>query len=741
MAVTYRLTFTPTPGSIGTLIEYKSTAGSVWIQPSSSPNPTTLNFYDLSLAEGASYNIRISSVSAECSNNYFIHTKITVPGVVPTTTTTTTLAPCPAIVDVDYTGKTTTTTTTTTGLPTTTTTTTAGPSTTTTTTTALPEYTACVDCGLLLEDTFEDLISELRAGVITSTGCTVGEYVIDWYLDSVSGTPEFTSGSSGSTEPDITVFHPFTGEPAQGGTWYPVIRYIYLDGIKYTVDPIGPPARYSPSLETCIDPINVLSLTCANGVESGDYSHIITYTNAVSSPVVAHRTLRFDLDGVSNYLAWRFDGFSVPDTIKISYVSPSNAIDDELEYWIIGTDNVGTDVTISPKRLDNSILAKITGLTDYTFAVGDYLRIEVTPNINTNTNWTLYLQCLSSIDCTMADETLRGIEVGSVEMNYNATTCAYDVTYNREDNYTLNVTPSIFSRYHLLTVQSASAHNPFENIEVLIPMNKNSGATATSHVSIFGCTNNAGTMTFTKAGSTLTLVFSDVADYNEYKSQYNDAAGRAEMLSYSSTITDVNHYKFFNLRVKQATSCGDAATNDRQYLTHITNPYVFNDGTKTITITLGNVTNDYPLGTCDTTRSSIQAWINSVGSSITSPDVSFTTSVRYGNDAELAAIQEIYFVPFTIDQTNKTAFTDYQMYGVTVCDPVDSGWRETTGYHSFYGNYDKVTITDNLDPINNFKLERVVGFADGIVITPSTSYILVYEIVAGVVTTGTINNP
>lgn len=66
---TYRISFTPRPGSLGTQVDYRVQNGS-WITPSSPPNPTTLGYYDLSLTKGQTYNIRLSSTGIKCAPKY-----------------------------------------------------------------------------------------------------------------------------------------------------------------------------------------------------------------------------------------------------------------------------------------------------------------------------------------------------------------------------------------------------------------------------------------------------------------------------------------------------------------------------------------------------------------------------------------------------------------------------------------------------------------------------------------------
>lgn len=646
-------------------------------------------------------------------------------------TTTTTLAPCPEITAVDYSSDPTTTTT-----STTTTTTLFGDTTTTTTTssttTTTTFYTGCEDCDLVLEDTIDDLLSELRAGELTSS-CSIGEYVIDWYLTDTTGDPEFTSGSAGSTNEDVSIFHPFTGEPAQGGEWFPVIRYVYLNGIKYTSQP-EPGARYSPDLATCIPSITVESLTCSNGTAVGDYSHILTYTNNVSSPAVASRTLRFDLDAPSQYLAWRFLGYEVPDAIRISYVSPTNDIDDELEYWSIGSQHVADNFAANPIELRKQAFAKITGLTDYDFAPGDYLRISVVPNgINSNTNWTLYLECLTEIDCLMWDEEVRNI-AEPITMTWNAGNCSYDVTYSRPDPNTLNATNSIFLKYHQVEAVALNQANNIELSTVTLSLNRRTNASGVTHIGLSGCVNQNAGVHFTKSGNVLTWVFDNVDDYEAYRTDLNQAIAWISP-TYVADGTNINHYKFISFRVIQALSCGDTQVN-RYYYTHYAGgtPFNFNDATKTFTVTVVNTTNDYPTNECDLTRAAINNYTVQVGFTLSSPSVDIMTYVR-----AVKSSQDVYIINGVSNESVKEFYHDYYMTGVTVCDPLDYDWRLENNYYRYFGNQDRVVITDTVNPVDNFELWRKVKNQEGVVL-PSISYILIYKVSGGSVVTNNITD-
>lgn len=74
MATVYNIEFTPTPGSWGTLIEYRKSPSITWIVPNSPANPTTLTSYPLTLDDDSVYYIRVSANGLNCTKKYVILT-------------------------------------------------------------------------------------------------------------------------------------------------------------------------------------------------------------------------------------------------------------------------------------------------------------------------------------------------------------------------------------------------------------------------------------------------------------------------------------------------------------------------------------------------------------------------------------------------------------------------------------------------------------------------------------------
>lgn len=609
--------------------------------------------------------------------------------------------------------------------------------------TVYPVYTPCTDFGLSLAGTTGNALATIKAGLVTTTtSSTIGEFVIEWYREVVDGEPEFTSGSAGATDPSVTVSHPFDGEPAEGGTWHPVIKYVYIDGIKYSRTNM-PGARHSPDLLHCLDPIIVIvdNLTCSNGsnfnVNGLSYIHKVTYTNGLVSPTLASRSLRFDLDATNKFFAWYFNGYTVADNLKITYVSPANETSTVLEYWKIGMDAGGTDVTVSPKLWTGSgRLHKVISLDQFVFAEGDYLRIEITPGANSNTNWEFYCKCFTTLDCNIWDSDIRTIQPGSVAMTWNSSLCQYEVTYNKT-TWTnpggSNLLPYHYYGY-FIGGGSMSGVEPWTTQTKLILRKTTSGRLyQTAPTTTCGSQSGSTTTMISKNGSVVTAAFSNGDDYNFYKSSYQSALNHSGMSNYTTDNTLIDHYKTFLIRFVLANSCGDTRI-DKYFYTHYSSPPVFNDGTKTITINLASVSNNYSaVNSCDNSSQTINALMSTINVGISEADFSYSTNVSGGANP----IVGVYAGRVTIDDTGTPrVFTaSARVPGLDVCDLTAKGWSDTRGLNAnqwqFDIIWDRVTVTDTADPINNFKLERLMD-NNGVPLTPG-NYITVYEIINGVV--------
>jgi hypothetical protein len=67
MSVVANISWVFVPGSTGTLIEYKESSSSTWLQPSSPPNPTLNNSYPITIDTNTYYDVRLTTYGATCT--------------------------------------------------------------------------------------------------------------------------------------------------------------------------------------------------------------------------------------------------------------------------------------------------------------------------------------------------------------------------------------------------------------------------------------------------------------------------------------------------------------------------------------------------------------------------------------------------------------------------------------------------------------------------------------------------
>ena len=600
-------------------------------------------------------------------------------------------------------------------------------------------YTQCATCSPTMTSS-SSTPSNLSAGAVTSAGCTVGAYVIDWYLNTVSGSPAFTSGSSLAADPSVTAVHPFTNEIVQGGTWHPVIRSIYLNSVKYVTTPNGTDA-YSPDLRNCLPTVVVNSLSCSNGgsitgYSGSNYAHKLTYNNTTNSSTLAARSFRFDLDATNRYFAWQFVGYNVSDSMKITHVSPVNNTSTQLEYWKVGNDVSANNVTVNPKTVGFADTAKITSLTGITFATGDYLRIDITPSSNANTNWDFYCKCLSSVTCNMPDgSTMREI-IAPVTMTWNAANCQYEMKYSKN---TFNAVGNDIWNYHhpiqrCFTGCAWSLNTAMSTNTQGVALIQKTDYSTSVNTTYYVCAQAAGSYTVTKSGATITVVFSNISDYNVYK---NGVAAEVAASDFVNDPTDYHYYRFWFFNGITATSCGDSAVG-RQFYTHYLNIPQFDDATKTMTYTTAPKTSSYvSTGPCDNLANGIANYCNACTNSYNNANFSDTTYVYNG------VRPVIVFRPNPVikNETNNLTGTYMTINDMDVCDLQGSfhwssglnQWEQLMTY-----SYDRAVITDNADPLNNWEFWRKVNKVDGSWINNTANELLIYKVVGGVVTVNNI---
>lgn len=593
-------------------------------------------------------------------------------------------------------------------------------------------YHLCDENDLHFESSDVTQVSLLSVGNLVSTGDTIGDYFIEWHLGAVDGPITLTSGSGNDY---YQATHPFVNEPVQGGVLYPVIVYIEFNGVMYRSNQVDG-TRYSPDLLDCLAPLTVVSMNCSNGGAFGNYTHHLAYNNSIDPSNNASRMIKFDLnsDGSTQFFAWKFAGYTVADRIKVSYVSGlvTTLIDD----WVVGTNSNTMNYTSSPKRYGNSNLLFVTDLRAITYASGDYILVEIIPRYfettNVNTNWDLYLKCLSTFDCDIFPNDFQVINPASISMEYDALNCKYRVAFQTSVSWD-STTEDMFK---YLSASMYGTSDTFTGAQQMyLDLRKSTLCVGNFYYTGSTCVNLIGTSNVSKVGNILTISLTSVTDYNAYKATYDAVVALAQYTGYTTDDTLLAHYRFFVLSLRTGTVCGDSGVLASYYI-HLSSTVVFDDVAKTITITLVNTPNNLPTVSCDSSKTTVQTYITSAQNLISTANFSYTAGVR-----ATSPFGFLFFSTTVFDETQKNFYWAHSIVSPIIndiCDMAETPWCPITnaGYIDYmaYRFALRVEITDNLDPINNWRLLNRLD-AEGCLITDSLLYTVIYEIVDGVVIT------
>lgn len=567
-------------------------------------------------------------------------------------------------------------------------------------------------------------VGYLSCGLITGLG-TITSYVIEWHLNSPTGAIVMLTGYNPSET--VNAIHPFTNEPVQSGNLYAVIKYIIIDGIKYSA--YYRAGQFSPDLKICFSYVPVTAVTCANG-GAGIYSHIFTYVNTIDSAVLANRVIRYELNSETTYVAWKFTGFNVVDQIKISYVSITDPSHPQVcSYWRVGS-AVSTNFTSSPKAANLSYLQQVIKLANfYSYNSGDYLLIEIVPRVidtgNTNTNWTLELKCLSSFSDYSPPANSRKLDLSSVRLTYLPAACGYSLYYKHINRYAV---PTHFANYlqnnyisSLLGIGYNTGTNEFfvnnfynyatSSNQGIIPANTS-------------CFNGAG-IRYQKIGPDIIITFTSSVDYNRSKTQYTNTIANALWTSYVADNTNIEYYKFFLLLMTVGTSCGDTLSTMAYYIHH-DSVFAWDDANNKVTITLFTITNGYAADTsCSTVRSGIDGYVsNANGLRALS---NFDNSSIAQNNVVMFGVSMIMATPYNNNvSVLEGAFSTNTNVGTFVEMFTPDQW---TSYSASYGSSGNVfgyvtgergfTITNMADGANYYRIENLQDSDTGLKLTDS----------------------
>jgi len=573
-----------------------------------------------------------------------------------------------------------------------------------------------LDCGCVpYFDTFlTNTVSVLSVGNLVSDSCVFDEYVIDWFHD---GEHAMVTGKG--YDPAIQEFHPFLGDaslPVIGGQWKPVLRYVVINGAK--IYPIPKKCQnWCADLDVALPSaevpyINIINLACGmtGGGASSLYDYKIFY-NTTQDYSLATKTIRYFIDDNAGFVAYLFDGAQVADQIEFFYndeVTP-------LASYIVGTNLPTTSVNASPEEIDINVIYSVINLTGHSFSPGDYLTIKIKPSVkepgNYNTIWTLELKCLPSgyFSCGDFNADIKTINPSTVNLTWDAVNCRYNFRF-------LTVagrTPTNFTRYFSpVYVSAANTVSITASGDYTIYLRKSRVATSTPVYLTGTYVNMSGSFTAIKNGNIITLEFTHQTDYDAYKASFNSLSNHATYLAYTSDKTNLNHYKWYFLNWRETLlTCGDSFVN-RTFYFHRSSPISFNDGARIITIEMLNTTNELPVADCDSTPQMANSYIETVNSSIISPDFTGTTKCRNAYPFNM------YNQGATItNETQRIVRGLFYLHSKsldTVCQNSDWIVAPSTGRYEFTLYHIRVTLTNPDDALNNYRLETQLDISTGV---------------------------
>ena len=518
-----------------------------------------------------------------------------------------------------------------------------------------------------------------------------------------------------------------------------------LDNIKYT-SVITPGAAYASDLATCLAPITVLDLNCDNGTNSTtgflQYSHKFAYVNGNQVASDASKSLVFTLnsDGSTQYFAWYFQGITISDRIKFTYVSPGNATSTLLQDFVIGTDLPRTDFTGVTKKVDEDNYRYIIDLTTTTYTTGDYILIDIiagyiAPN-NPNTNWVAYFKCLATFDTSWTPALRIPCSVAIVSDPASCVNTLSLSISNYVDKTTTDIYKYLVNTSGIAGSTGPSVGNPVAT-DVLSYNKYNCSTDSVNCGSInqaISCILATGTITYSRTNNVHTVNYTDIADYNRALNGYN-AAQASLSATYSTDPTLMDHYKLyrFNFAKRNADSCGDSVIITKTVTFHYESTVVFNPTTLTLTITA--VTKDaspfyatLPTSACRGNCGSltlVDQGNSSAGNAIVAPITSGTdydyaiNGFGYCEGTAVVTASQMY-------KRYRYLLPYYPATPITLANNWTSNVEATNVYAAYYFDYKVYTIIDDInDPANNFHMNDyfppytpVYTIANGVVTVP-----------------------
>ena len=314
----------------------------------------------------------------------------------------------------------------------------------------IQDNNVCDSCKLGLSNYSATTITRLSCGILTGSCQTITDYVIHWYGPNNTTTLAKRTGFGSVFSGEYDIPHPFLGTasiPLTEGVYTPIIQKVIVSGLTFSNTGGTNSILFDGD---CFPTTTIEPLTCFNRTNTktqywaSGYNHNLIFSSrSQGTPQPVSST--YQLSPTTKFIAWKFQGKSIPDTFKLSFSGSSyggNIIG--LENWVIGINNNTFEFTptvISKSALTASYFTKITCLTGLTVNNGDKIIIDVIP-AEANTDWDLLITCLDNFNCDSCSytnpykiigSTITGI-TGNCQtyVKFSLSACSLNTLYNED---------------------------------------------------------------------------------------------------------------------------------------------------------------------------------------------------------------------------------------------------------------------------------------------------------------------
>lgn len=503
----------------------------------------------------------------------------------------------------------------------------------------------CVTCDLDFTVLSSTTVSQIVAGNLTGSCDNITDYVVYWYGPNSSTNIGYISGKGSAFSYQFT--HPLTGTSAifaQAGTYTPIIDKVKISGLTFSQT--GGSGNYLANLE-CFSPITVNALTCSNGNQPlSAYTHFYQFTSAAVGVTPSPLSVTFQLSANTNFFPYEFRADTITDTLKITLNSVNYSEPIVLEWLTLGTGAPGNLTTFPRGNTTTSYLQRVLTLTGFTISNGDYLTVEITPNLfNPQTNWYFGCTCKESFDCVTCFDNYQSNpypilssslsvspqSCNRVNINFDVTGCTQNEIYS-EDLYNY-----VLSEQTLGQIGRSVTNNTTKRLNLSYPnlyYTNISCSLDTSIVPFPVCEiPNSNSITYEKnilvGIGNINIIFSDFSDLSDFYTSYN--TNYSSFSGSPSNPLSIDYYRSFSLSIPTplTSNCGDGTTF-QQYDIHYSS-VVTTGGTGPwfMNLTMPTISSSLSFDSCDLNcQSFVDTIVNVVNnaSTGTSNNISGTTT-------------------------------------------------------------------------------------------------------------------